>query len=402
MLFNLDKQTKHNILEHYKREALFNRIRKEEEKKRELEEDRNNLEQKEIRQKETIDMMNKEKLFNKNKLKNEYNLLLQKTKGYFPRKNDIIINNWGKSKEEFILPEVNNNKTPFNENTNNKSYINEYIKNNFVQLTAKEKEKIILKQIDHMNDYLTDKQNVNEVRQFFRIQKENRHNFYKDLLFSQYKDAINKNLNLYGTKDELLLKQRKSKNITVNPYIKKRNYDSGHSSLEHNPIINPENNYNYNKYINYKNIALYLTNNDNNKKVYDLNSFDFSRNNNKLYKINSFDNYLNNFENNDSKNLNNNNNFQNDYNTVFSDNYRNNNNNNISINLKKNNTIQVNKNILSKIPKKNDNYVSLDNEKRLKISKNIFNLINNISPKNNGNSQYNLRKNFSQGDIYFK
>ena len=42
MLFNLDKETKKNILEHYKQEALFKKLKKEEEKKREIEEERKN------------------------------------------------------------------------------------------------------------------------------------------------------------------------------------------------------------------------------------------------------------------------------------------------------------------------------------------------------------------------
>lgn len=389
MLFNLDRQTKKNILEHYKQEALINRIRKEEEKKREIEEDRNNLELKEIRQKESIEMMNKEILFNKNKLKNEYNLMLQKTKGYFPRKTDIIINNWGQSKEQSILPEVKNNNLAINENLNNKGYLKQYIKNDFIQLTPKEKEKVILKQIDHMNEFLTDKQNLNEVRQYFRLQKENRHNFYKDLLFSQYTNAINKNLNLYGTKDELLLKQRKKKFISDNPYIKKRNYDSGISSLEHNPIINPENNYNYNKYINYKNFALNLNNNRNNNKLFSIKSFENSRNNNNLYSINSFDNYLYSIKNNNS----NENNTINNYNKESKDNYRYDN------NLNEHNTLQMNMNNLENSFKKN-NYLGLNNENRLKISNNIYNLINNKTKKNDNKNDINLRRNFSQGDIF--
>ena len=40
MLFNLDRQTKQNILDHYKQEALLNRIRKKEEKQKEIEEER--------------------------------------------------------------------------------------------------------------------------------------------------------------------------------------------------------------------------------------------------------------------------------------------------------------------------------------------------------------------------
>ena len=60
-----------------------------------------------------------------------------------------------------------------------------------------------------MHEYLTDKQNLNEIKQYFVEQKENRHNFYKDLLYSQYKNALNKNFNLYGAKDALILKNRK-------------------------------------------------------------------------------------------------------------------------------------------------------------------------------------------------
>ena len=68
------------------------------------------------------------------------------------------------------------------------------------------------------------------------------------------------------------------------PYIKKRKYDFGTSSLDHNPIVNPENNYNYNKYINYQSFAA------------GLNSLNNSRNNNKVYKIKR----LNNLDNNDN------------------------------------------------------------------------------------------------------
>ena len=51
-------------------------------------------------------MMNEEKIFNRNKLKKEYNLMLQKTKGFIPRKLDIVINNCGQSKGPFKLPQI--------------------------------------------------------------------------------------------------------------------------------------------------------------------------------------------------------------------------------------------------------------------------------------------------------
>ena len=386
MLFNLDRQTKQNILDHYKQEALLNRMRKKEEKQKEIEEERNYLEQKQLRQKESIDLINKEKIYNRNKLKKEYNLMLQKTKGFIPRKTNIVINNWGQPKEQFVLPELRNNNSNY---SNKNSFLNNYKKNDFIQLTPSQKEKQILRQIDHMDEYLTDKQNLNEIKQYFRMEKENRHNFYKDLLYSQYQNALNKNLNLYGTKDELILKQRKKKFISENPYIRQRKYDFGTSSLEHNPIINPENNYNYNKYINYKNFGT---------------NFNKSRNlnNNNNFNRNSFDNYITNLKNINNNNFNinlnkeNNNYYHNSISNILYDN-----------NLKENNnnTISINKHILDNNPQRK-NYLSIKNESPLKITSSEFNIINNASKgytiDNDYNvyNDYNLRKNFSQGDIY--
>ncbi len=382
MLFNLDRQSKQNILEHYKQEALKSRLRKEEEKKREMEEDRNNLQLKEKRQKETIDMMNKEIIFNRNKIKKEYNLMLQKTKGYLPRKTDIIINNWGQSKDPIILPKVKINDSSIAKSFNTKSFLNNNNKKDFIHLTQIQKEKEILKQIDHMDEYLTDKPNLNEVKQYFLMQKENRHNFYKDLLYNQYKNAINKNLNLYGTKDELILKERKKKFISDNPYIKKRKYESGSTSLEHNPIVNPENNYNYNKYINYKNFAV---------------SLNTSRNDNKLYNSNNLNSFENNYSNNNNQTINNNN-FSTNLNYDNNSYYRYNNilNNN---DKKENNTISINKKILEK-NYSNNNYYNLNSQNPLEIRNNTYNIYNEKTQRNNTKNDYKIKRNFSQGDIY--
>ena len=376
MLFHLDRQAKQNILEHYRQEALKSRLKKEEEKKKEMEEDKANLELKEKRQKATIDLMNEEILFNRNKLKKEYNLMLQKTKGYIPRKTDIIINNWGQSKDEFILPEVKTNISSKNDVFINKSFLNNFSKNDFIHLTPIQKEKEILKQVDHMHEYLTDKQNLNEIKQYFLVQKENRHNFYKDLLYSQYKNALNKNLNLYGTKDALILKNRKKKFISDNPYIKKRKYDFGTSSLDHNPIVNPENNYNYNKYINYQSFSA------------GLNSLNYSRNNNKVYKIKSLNSLDDNLYNNQKNVLNNNQNSN--KNNVY-DRYSCNNNTNNNLNARNNK--EVYRNILGNI---NNNY-NLNSNRPIKVTNNENNINNNQNLESN---DFNLRRNFSQGDIY--
>ena len=359
MLFNLDKESKKNILENYRREALISTLRKIEQRKKEKEEDKFNLEQKEQRQNEIIELINKEKLAKKEKLKKEYNLMLQRTKGFLTKKNQLILKNWGQKKDPFVLPVLNSEKTGINKDKENKILLNEISNDKFEKLTPNQKQKEILKQIDHMDGYLTDKQNEKEMKQFFKIRKENRYNFYKDLLFSQYQEAINKDFNLYGTNDEIIIKQKKRKNLTSNPYILKRNYDFGSSSLVHNPIVNPENNYNYNKYIDYQSYILNPNTNRSNS-LYKFNNME----NLKLSSDNIYDTRsINNYENNRNN--------KNDWNNNISENHT------IDLSYKK----DFNKN--DKIP--------------LRITKYKFNIMN----KDNNNGKNSLfKRNFSQSDIY--
>ena len=217
MLFNLDKQSKKNILENYRHEALISSLRKIEQKKKEKEEDKFNLEQKEMRQKEMLDMINKERIEKKENLKKEYNLMLQRTKGFLPKNNHLIVKNWGQKKEPLYLPALNSESYSFNNKNNEKKKSILNIKNNFNNLNLNQQEKEILKQVDHMNEFLTDEQNEKEVKQYFKIRKENRHHFYKDLLFSQYQEAINKNFTLYGILSKGVLKLED--NIAILPGI---------------------------------------------------------------------------------------------------------------------------------------------------------------------------------------
>ena len=70
----------------------------------------------------------------------------------------------------------------------------------------------------------------------------------------------------------LILQQKKKKLITENPYRQKNEYFVGDSNLKNNPILNPENNMRYNKYLKnfYKDITLIDNNapsNDNDMKI---------------------------------------------------------------------------------------------------------------------------------------
>ena len=350
MLFNLDKESKKHLLENYRHEALISSLRKIEQKKKEKDEDKINLIQKEKRQNEIIELINKEKLEKREKLKKEYYLMLERTKGFLPKKNQLVLKNWGQNKESYILPSLQSNSSNSTKQNTNKILINDNNFNNFESLNRNEREKEILKQVDHMNEFLTDKQNQNEMSQYFKKRKENRHLFYKDLLFSQYLDSINKNFNLYGTQDELIIKQKKKKILTENPYIyNKKNYNFGASTLSHNPITNPENNYNYNKYIDYQSYKLIPGN---------------SRNYNNLDKLNSMENL---------KYINNNN-------EIGISSYY-----NLNNNIYKSHTIDIND-------------INRSNKLPLKISRYKFNIINN-KITNKENIPF-FKRNLSQTNIY--
>ena len=197
--------------------------------------------------------------------------MLQKTKNYLPgyhfkpKNKEVIINNWGKSKEE-TLEENNNYFNIINNKNKSLSFDgNSYNNIDFNSLNAKDKVRLFIKPIDSMNKYLTDEQNENEVKLFFLKQKKNKQNYYKDLLYSQYEDIAKKNKNIFGTEDTLILEQKKKKLITENPYRQKNEYFVGDSNLKNNPILNPENNLRYNKYL--KNFYKDITLNDNNNII---------------------------------------------------------------------------------------------------------------------------------------
>jgi hypothetical protein len=102
-----------------------------------------------------------------------------------------------------------------------------------------------------MNKYLTDEQNKDELSKYLKEEKIYRQKYYKDLVNSQYEEAQRINKDRYGTNDILII-EKKRKNYFNENNISNKNYDFGKSNLLHNPIVNPENNITYNKYINFR------------------------------------------------------------------------------------------------------------------------------------------------------
>ena len=248
MYFNLDREKKQRILNYYKNEAIDSRRKKEAAKKLKIQEELNYLHEKEQEELETEKKIFQEQSKKKKALMDEYLEMLKKTKNnipgfHFNRKNkDVIINNWGKSKEESILDNTNN----FNDSKSRNNFT--FDNDNFSSLNQAEKAREIIKPIDCMNQFLTDEHNQKEVNLFFLRRKNNKRDFYKNLLFSQHEESNQLNKNRYGTEDILILKQKKKNNISENPYRRKYQYSFGNSTLENNPILNPENNMRYNKY----------------------------------------------------------------------------------------------------------------------------------------------------------
>ena len=227
MLLSLDKYAKQKILEYYKEESI-KRQRREELERKILEDDKKFL--------KNMEEIEQEEL-NKIKDENEYNTLLIKSKNYCGRTSPIIPYNneyYGEPEEELILPEIRDSN---------------YKLNNFNILTQREKEKIITRPIDHMKDYLTDRENLNQLKKNYKIRKNNKKNFYKDIFYNQYINAVDKNIKMYGTNDELILRQRKKKFLSENPYQINREKKLTFNFLDRNPIVNPSNDIDYNKYV---------------------------------------------------------------------------------------------------------------------------------------------------------
>jgi hypothetical protein len=248
MYFNLDREKKQKILNYYKQEATDSRRKKETQKKLKIQDELNFLHEKELEELESEKKAMEEQTKKKKALMQEYLQMLQKTKnnipGYhFQRKNkEVILKNWGKSKEESL--KENTNDFNFNKNKNNSMNIED----NFNSLSQIEKARQIIKPIDHMNQFLTDEQNLDKVNLFFMQRKNHKRDFYKNLLFSQHEQSNQLNKDKFGTEDILILKQKKKNLISDNPYRKKYQISFNNSTLENNPILNPRNNIRYNKY----------------------------------------------------------------------------------------------------------------------------------------------------------
>ena len=115
--------------------------------------------------------------------------------------------------------------------------------------SLQKREKEIILRRDIIGKYLTDENNTEELVKDLRRDREKSRQFYKEINDLQYLEYQKNNINLFGTIDPLIVKRAKKKMLTEDPFSSKIKYDYWKSNLSNNPILNPENNVHYNRYL---------------------------------------------------------------------------------------------------------------------------------------------------------
>ena len=304
MFFNLDRNSKQNLFNQYKQEALDYRQKKNIEKQKRIQEEREYLARRELLEKEADERIFREKLQRKNAQREEYNSMLMKTKNNIPgyrhntnKNKEVVLNNWGGQEKNHQI-QIQNNipQSPPQQNDVNTN-------KNFITIPQGEgtpwKGRKSFRNEDHLGNFLNDDRNDQELTNYIKSEKEYKQKMYKDLLYSQFQEATNKNLNLYGTNDPLIVERKRKRYLSQDPFAKNNNYDFSKSSLTHNPIVDPQNNLEYNKYLQFSESQR----NINNRGNYQINN-------------NNVNNQRVQYQNNNTPNINNVNNTYNNYNPL--------------------------------------------------------------------------------------
>ena len=307
MFFNLDKNSKQNLLNEYKQEALNYHQKKKDEKQKRIQEEREYIAQREQLEKEADEKIFRERQLRKNAQMEEYQSMLMKTKNNIPGyrhnankyKNEIVLNNWGGQE---ISHQIQNQPQNINQNIPQEN--NSNLDNNIIAKGNAEPEtpwrgrrgRGGFRNEDHLISLLNDNRNDQEINKYMKGEKEYKQKIYKDLLYSQFQEANNKNLNLYGTNDPLILERKRKRYLSENPFAKKNNYEFGKSTLSHNPITDPQNNMDYNKYLRFSESNSNINNRTRNNN-YQLNNNLIQQNNNNNYGQNLVNQNINNYYN---------------------------------------------------------------------------------------------------------
>ena len=285
MLCNVNKYIKKNILEQFRQEALKYREKKKYEKLRRIQEEREFLLKQEEKYKIDEELQKKEKHKKQEQEINQYNLMLTKLNSKGPLSDRYLTNPTPKRNYNIKKPFIRFN-------------INEIEKNKSLQ----KRERDIIARKDIIGKYLTDENNTEELFTDLRIEKEKSKRFYKEISDLQYLEYQKNNMNLFGTEDPLIVERKKRKLLSNDPFSHNIKYNYWKSNLPNNPILNPENNVRYNKYLfqeemdcnNYNSMIM-------NKKIKNKNNYSVNANKNYNLKYNIKIKVPNNVNNNNNK-----------------------------------------------------------------------------------------------------
>ena len=276
MLCNVNKYIKKNILEQFRQEALKYREKKKYEKLKRIQEEREYLLKQEEKYKR--DGEKREKHKKQEQEINEFNLMLSKLNSKIPLTQRYKTNPKKKPYIKFNINEIEKNKS------------------------LQKRERDIIARKDIIGKYLTDENNTEELFTDLRIEKAKRNRFYKEIGDLQYLEYQKNNINLFGTADPLIVERKKRKLLSNDPFSHNIKYNYWKSNLPNNPILNPENNVRYNKYLfqeemdcnNYNSMIM-------NKKIKNKNNYSVNANKNYNLKYNIKIKVPNNVNNNNNK-----------------------------------------------------------------------------------------------------
>lgn len=167
MFFNADKNTKQNMFQQYKKDALEYEQRKKQEKQKRIQEERDYLTLNQKRETLIEDKMRLDKLKRQSETMSDYKKMLEQNNGHWKTpKNNLTINT---------------DNTNINQIQNNYNKIDDY---HTIECPG-QRERAYVRKEDNMGKYLTDRHNAIEVEHYFIKQKEKRQKYYKELLDSQ-------------------------------------------------------------------------------------------------------------------------------------------------------------------------------------------------------------------------
>ena len=235
MLFHVNNDVKKQMFNNYKKAAEDYQFRKENERRRRIQEERNYLADNQRREIQEQNRIRQNKIRQQNEERREYQKMLSNKSQNsltIPKNRDIIINDYGYSvnplKSRSINYRNNNNRSNYNFNNNN-----------YRRMNLSQKERSIITTEDRMGVYLSDGVN-NRYNNFVRNLKRNKHLLYKQMLDGQVneKNNIDNHIIVNGQiyrYDNPLLKKQQEKFLDIkDPY--KRNDDLRGTNLYNNPI----------------------------------------------------------------------------------------------------------------------------------------------------------------------